>query len=137
MKKYLNIALSYAIAAMAGGVLYRELTKWYAYTGDTALGKLHPHLLLLGTGVYLFIALFSSHSDLKQFKLFRVFSRVYAVGLPLTALMLLIRGLTQVLALPLSKGLSSAISGVAGIGHILVGTGLVLLLLSFKKLAKD
>ena len=28
MKKYLNLSLAYAIAAMAGGVFYREFTKW-------------------------------------------------------------------------------------------------------------
>ena len=27
MKKYLNLSLAYAIAAMAGGVFYREFTK--------------------------------------------------------------------------------------------------------------
>lgn len=31
MKKYLNISLIYAIAAMAGGVFYREFTKFNCY----------------------------------------------------------------------------------------------------------
>lgn len=47
--------------------------------------------------------------------------------------MMLVRGVTQVLALPLSRGASAAISGVAGVGHILTGVGLVLLLLSLRK----
>lgn len=33
MKKYLNISLIYAIAAMVGGVFYREFTKWNGFTG--------------------------------------------------------------------------------------------------------
>ena len=49
--------------------------------------------------------------------------------------MLLVRGVTQVLSLPLSAGTSAAISGIAGIGHILVGTGIILLLLALKKSA--
>ena len=48
MKKYLNISLVYGIAAMVGGVFYREFTKWNGFTGVTALGKVHAHLFLLG-----------------------------------------------------------------------------------------
>lgn len=58
MKKYLNLAFVYAIAAMAGGVFYREFTKWNGFAGRTALGKVHPHLFLLGTVIFLLIALF-------------------------------------------------------------------------------
>ncbi|MGN1119067.1 MAG: hypothetical protein ACI4Q4_01840 [Oscillospiraceae bacterium] len=36
----------------------------------------------------------------------------------------------------LSKGANGAISGVAGIGHIIAGTGIVLLLASLKSAAK-
>ena len=47
--------------------------------------------------------------------------------------MMAARGVSQVLGLSLSKGADAAISGIAGIGHILLGTGIVLLLLSLKK----
>jgi hypothetical protein len=63
--------------------------------------------------------------------------RLYNVGVPLTAVMLLVRGITQVLATSLSAGADAAISGLAGIGHILTGAGLVLLLVSLKKAVKD
>lgn len=39
MKKYLNFSLLYAIAAMAGGVFYREFTKFNGFTGVTVLGS--------------------------------------------------------------------------------------------------
>ena len=48
MKKYLNFAFAYAILAMAGGVFYREFTKWNAFTGATALGKCTPTCLSWG-----------------------------------------------------------------------------------------
>ena len=38
MKKYLNLSLAYAVAAMAGGVFYREFTKLNGFVGVTALG---------------------------------------------------------------------------------------------------
>ncbi len=137
MKKYLNIALAYAVAAMAGGVFYREFTKFNGFTGTTALGKVHAHLFLLGMLVFLVVALFASRRSLTKYKTFRVFLWVYNLGVPLTAVMLLVRGVTQVLALSLTAGASAAVSGIAGIGHILVGVGLILLLTALKQAAKD
>ena len=51
--------------------------------------------------------------------------------------MLVVRGIPQVLNIALSSGADAAISGIAGIGHILIGTGLILLLISLKKTAKN
>lgn len=137
MKKYLNLSLIYAIAAMVGGVFYREFTKFQGFTGVTALGKVHTHLFLLGMLVFLIVALFAAHNDLTKIKTFRVFLWVYDIGVPLTSLMLLVRGVTQVLGLSLTSAASAAISGIAGIGHILTGVGIVLLLVSLKKIAKN
>lgn len=66
-------------------------------------------------------------------KSFRVFMWIYNIGVPLTAVMMLVRGVTQVFGLSLSSALSASISGIAGIGHILNGVGIVLLLISLKK----
>lgn len=137
MKKYLNIALIYAVAAMAGGVFYREFTKFNNYTGVTALGKVHTHLFLLGMLVFLVVALYGAHNDLQKIKMFRGFLWTYNIGVPLTSVMLLVRGVTQVLGMNLSSAASASISGIAGIGHILTGIGIILLLLSLKKLAKN
>lgn len=137
MKKYLNISLIYAIAAMVGGVFYREFTKWNGFTGMTALGKVHTHLFLLGMLMFLIIALFAEHHDLQKQKLFRVFLWVYNIGVPLTAVMLAVRGIAQVLNVSLSSAANASISGIAGIGHILTGVGLVLLLISLKKTAES
>ena len=137
MKKYLNHSLVYAIAAMAGGVFYREFTKLQGFTGVTALGKVHTHLFLLGMLVCLMVALFAERLNLTGIRSFRIFQWTYHIGVPLTAVMLLVRGITQVLGLTLSKGASAAISGIAGIGHILTGVGIILLLVSLKKAAKD
>ena len=136
MKKYLNISLVYAIAAMAGGVFYREFTKFQGYTGVTALGKVHAHLFLLGMLVFLVAALYAARYDLETVKTFRVFLWTYNLGVPLTAVMLLVRGVTQVMEMNLSAAADASISGIAGIGHILTGTGIILLILSLKKLAE-
>lgn len=73
----------------------------------------------------------------KQFSFCRTRTRrvltVYHVGLNLAAVMFVVRGITQVLALNLSKGASAANSGMAGVGHILLGVSLVLVLLEIKR----
>ena len=137
MKKYLNLSLLYAVVAMAGGVFYREFTKLNGFSDVTALGKVHTHLFLLGTMVFLLVALFAAQGDLMKQKTFRVFLRVYNVGVPLTAVMMAVRGVTQVLGTSLSAGASASISGIAGIGHILTGVGIILLLVSLKGLEQD
>lgn len=136
MKKYLNISLVYAIAAMAGGVFYREFTKFQGYTGVTALGKVHAHLFLLGMLVFLVAALYAARYDLETVKTFRAFLWTYNLGVPLSAVMLLVRGVTQVMEMNLSAAADASISGIAGIGHILTGIGIILLILSLKKLAE-
>jgi hypothetical protein len=137
MKKYLNTAFVYALLALAGGVFYREFTKFNGFTGVTALGKLHVHLFTLGMVMFLLAALFSAQLPLEKQKNFRAFLKLYHIGVPLTAVMLLIRGVLEVLATPLSRGMDAAISGMAGLGHILTGVGIVLFLLSLKKAAGE
>ena len=51
----------------------------------------------------------------------------------LSVFMMLTRGTLEVIGLPLSSALDASISGIAGIGHILLGTGLILLLTSQRK----
>ena len=133
MKKYLNYSLSYGVMGLVCGVYFREFTKIMGFTGITTLSKAHPHFLILGTMLFLIVALFSDRLDLEKDKTFALFMRIYNIGLPLTVLMMLIRGTLQVLGTPLSKGLNASISGIAGIGHILLGVGFILLMVSLKK----
>ena len=51
----------------------------------------------------------------------------------LSVFMMLTRGTLEVIGLPLSSALDASISGIAGIGHILLGTGLILLLTLLRK----
>ena len=51
----------------------------------------------------------------------------------LSVFMMLPRGTLEVIGLPLSSALDASISGIAGIGHILLGTGLILLLTLLRK----
>ncbi len=131
MKRYINSALLYAVLAMAGGVFYREFTKLNGFTGKTTLSVVHTHYFLLGMVFFLILLLLENNFSYTGAKTGRVLA-VYHVGLNLAAAMLVVRGVTQVLVPTLSSGMSAAISGIAGIGHILLGVSMVLLLVQVK-----
>lgn len=132
MKRYINLSLLYAVLAMVGGVFYREFTKFNGFTGKTSLGVVHTHYFLLGMVFFLLLLLLEKNFAFTGAKTGRVLV-VYQVGLNLTAVMLAVRGVTQVLGLSLTSGMSEALSGVAGIGHILLGISLVLVLLQVRR----
>lgn len=132
VKKYMNLTLGYGIAAMALGVFYREFTKFSGFTGVTRLSVLHTHYFMLGLFFFLILMLAEkafAFSDKGTGRLLLV----YQAGLNITGLGFLVRGLTQVWGSQLSRGLDASISGVSGIGHILLGVSMVLLLLKLKK----
>lgn len=135
MKRFATPALLYAVLALAGGVFYREFTKFQDFSGQTTLSVLHTHYFLLGMVVFLLLLLLEKSFSFATPKTGRVLV-VYHLGLNLTTLMLLVRGIVQVLALPLSATANGALSGVAGIGHLLLGVSLILLLVQIRAAAQ-
>ncbi len=134
-KRYANTAMIYAIIAMITGVFYREFTKFNGYTAPTRLSVMHTHYFLLGMFFFLILMLLEKAFQITGRQTGKILL-TYHLGLNITALGFLLRGLTQVLATPLSKGIDAAISGISGIGHILLGVSLILLLLQIKKRAE-
>ncbi len=126
MKKHIKAALVYAVAAMVCGVFYREFTKAYEFTGVTALGKVHTHLFMLGMTVFLLFALFDAKLNLQKSKLYLPFMIIYNTGIGIASALMIARGVTQVVAADLGAGADGALSGIAGLGHILTAAGLVL-----------
>lgn len=132
MKRYMNASLLYAVLALAGGVFYREFTKFNGFAGKTTLGVVHTHYFLLGMVFFLLLLLLEKNFSFTSAKTGRILA-FYHVGLNLTAAMFVVRGATQVLGTALSSGMTAAISGMAGIGHILLGVSLVFLLVQIRR----
>ena len=132
MKRYMNSALLYAILAMIGGVFYREFTKFHGFAARTTLSAVHTHYFLLGMVFFLLLLLLEKNFTFTGAKTGRILV-VYHIGLNLTAVMFVVRGVTQVMVPALSSGMSSAISGMAGIGHILLGISMVSLLIQIRR----
>jgi hypothetical protein len=114
---------------LASGLYYRELTKLNDFTGDTQLGLVHTHLLALGTLFFLVVLALDKAFTLSAGKLFNWFFWVYNLGLALTVAIMTIRGTLTVLGATTGH----AITGVAGLGHIVLTVGLILFFVNLGK----
>ena len=132
MRKMLNLSLLYFILAMVCGVFYREFTKINGYEGRTALAFAHVHFMVLGMALFLILALFAKSGGLTEQRSFRIFLVLYNIGLPLMVVMLIIRGIIQVLGIVPAKGVDASISGIAGISHIVLAVALGFLFAALK-----
>lgn len=127
MKRNLITSAVFLGYGLALGVFYREFTKFNAFNGRTALAFAHPHVLVLGCLLFLILSLTLKDDDILKSKKYQWFYYLQIVGLTGTSLMMVVRGILQVLNTSLSNGVNSLISGLAGVFHIVLATALVLL----------
>ncbi len=135
-KRMANTALVYALMAMVFGVFYREYTKLSGFTGVTNLSFMHTHYFLLGMFFFLALLVLAKQGLFVREKKTGVVLTLYHVGLNITGLGFLMRGLTQTLGTELTRGMDAGISGIAGLGHILLGVSMIFILLQIRKQAK-
>lgn len=133
MRKYLNLSFLFAVLALVSGVFYREFTKYNGFEGRTPLGFTHVHLFVLGAMFLLLVGLLNDKWNLSQYRSFQWFERLYYIGLPFMVIMFYVRGIFVVLGTDLSRGASAAISGIAGLSHMMVGGAIIALYLALRK----
>lgn len=137
MNKLYKLSASYAIIALVGGVFYREFTKFNGFTGTTTLSFVHTHAFMLGMFFFLLLMVLEKLFQLSAHPQYKKFLVFYNSGVLLTIIMLITRGIPQVLNTTLSSGMNAAISGISGIGHILLCIGLIFFFLILKKQTKQ
>lgn len=137
MKKMFNVSFYYMIAGLIGGVFFREFTKIQGFTGNTALGVVHTHTLMLGMFMFLIVGIIVDYLKITEDKRIKKFFIWYNSGLILTITMLVVRGVFDVLGTNLSKGLNASISGMSGLGHIVLTVGLMYFFTAIRKAVKD
>ena len=133
MKKLLNVAGIYGLLALLSGVFFREYTKAFDFQGFTTISLTHVHLFVLGSLLFLILALYSKAPTLSRNKNFKRFMISYNIGLPFMVIMMYVRGITQVQNINLTHEVNAALSGIAGISHILVSLGLIFLFFALRK----
>ncbi|MBL1224047.1 DUF2871 domain-containing protein [Enterococcus sp. BWR-S5] len=120
MKKLVRVSMVYMILGLVFGVYYREFTKLNNFTGNTQLSVMHTHTLILGMFFFLIVLLLEKNFQLSTHKNYKKFYITYNIGLGVTLLMLLVHGTMTVLG----YADHAAISGIAGLGHIMLAVGL-------------
>lgn len=129
MKRLMNASIVYGVLALVGGVFYREFTKLNGFTGFTTLSVVHTHYLILGMVFFLLLVLVEKNYSFINDKVRKYL--LYHIGLNLTVVMLVIRGVVQVLSLNVSSAVLS------GIGHLILGISMFLVLISIRNCVKD
>lgn len=132
-KLFIKLALFYSVLAMIFGVFYREFTKFNDFTGKTNLSVIHTHYFILGMFFFLILLLLERNFRFSEQKNIKGNIIIYQVGLNITGIAFFVRGLTQVIKPDISSALDASISGVAGLGHILIGISIILILLKVKR----
>lgn len=129
----MNVSIVYGVLGLIGGVFYREFTKLNGFTDFTTLSVVHTHYLMLEMVLFLLLVLFEKNFHFVDNKVLK-YLLFYHIGLILTVVMLIIRGVVQVLSLDVS---SAVLSGIAGIGHLILGISMVFVLISIRNCIKD
>lgn len=132
MKRLFTASCCYLAAGLLAGLFYREFTKMNDFPEGqfTQLGVAHTHLLALGFMTSLIVlALEKVFSISRSPKLFSWFFWLYNAGVVITASMLIWHGSLTVLG----KESNAMISGIAGLGHIAITAGLIVLMIALSR----
>lgn len=132
MRKLINIAFAYMLVGVASGLFFREFTKMNDFPegGWTQLSVVHTHLLVLGFIVTLLVLLLEKAFNISSHrKLYAWFMGTYHAGVIITAGMQLAHGMLTVLDIESS----AMISGIAGLGHMALTAGMILLFIMLRR----
>lgn len=132
-KTLLNRSIILAIIGLIAGAFYREFTKFIGFTGYTRLILVHPHLIVLGFIVMFLFVIFIKTYEVQETDKLNKSLNVYFLSVILTAGTLFTRGLLEALEFNMTKAIDASISGIAGIGHIILTISLYKILKTFKK----
>ena len=119
MKRIFYLSLFYLIFGLSFGVFYREYTRAMDFGGSTALSFVHPHILTLGFLFFILVLVLNKIFELTEFKYYRSFIVIYNIGLILSVLAMICRGILDIIKFDFN-----ALSYIAGIGHIILAIGL-------------
>lgn len=135
MQKLFTAAFIYMVLGVSAGLFYREFTKLNDFPEGqfTQLALAHTHLLTLGFIVLLIILALEKLFTLSASrKMFAWFFWLYNLGLVITSGVLIWHGSLTVLG----KEGNAMISGIAGMGHMLITAGMIVFFLLLGKAIK-
>lgn len=126
MTKLYRATIAYAVLGLLAGLFSRGFTQARDFTGATQLTVVHTHLLALGFLLMLIVLLLDAVLSISASRAFTWFFWTYNAGLLLTVGVMVWHGILQVEGATVSP----AVSGIAGLGHIVITVGIVSLLVA-------
>lgn len=136
MKKLVKTAFIYAIIAMLCGVVYREGSRFLELTEPNTWSFTHTHFFVLGMFFFLIVLILEKEFSLTKDKKFKAFYIIYNIGLIITGIMLWMRGIADITE-SFYNSYDKMISGISGIGHILLGIGIILFFIILNNKIKE
>lgn len=136
MKKLVKTAFIYAIIAMICGVIYREGSRFLELTEPNTWSFTHTHFFALGMFFFLIVVILEKEFSLTKDKKFKAFYIIYNIGLIITGIMLWMRGIADITE-SFYNSYDKMISGISGIGHILLGIGIILFFIILNNKIKE
>ena len=136
MKKLVKTAFIYAIIAMLCGVIYREGSRFLELTEPNTWSFTHTHFFVLGMFFFLIVLILEKEFSLTKDKKFKAFYIIYNIGLIITGIMLWMRGIADITE-SFYNSYDKIISGISGIGHILLGIGIILFFIILNNKIKE
>ena len=129
MKKYINLSAFYLVVGLLSGIFFREFTKANNFTGQSFLGGVHGHTLILGFIFFLVVLMLDKLFEISKAKAYNVWLILYNVSLIFMLVTLFVRGIFQV------KGSDFAgFNHIAGLSHAMLGVSLIwFVVILFKK----
>jgi len=132
--RLLYTSFAFAVVGVLSGLFYRELTKAHDFTdrSGSQLPLVHTHFLVLGFLVLLLVLVLERVLRVGEAapRLSGWFYWTWTAGVTLTGGMMLVKGSLTVLGADAS---SPALAGIAGLGHMLLTAGVVLLFLALRR----
>lgn len=126
----IKLSIVYALLGLMGGVFYREFSKAFNYLTATSLNFVHLHLLVLGFIFYLVLFAIFKNEDVSKLKRPLL---IYNIGLGWTVTSFMVRGIYTITSNGYAPFKDAALSGIAGLGHIVLGVGLIYTLITLLK----
>lgn len=128
MRRLYLTAFGWMVFGVASGLFYREFTKLNDWSDGNAtqLGLVHTHTLVLGFLVLLVVLLLEKVFVLSRSRAFSWFFWLHNVGLAITTGAMIWHGCLTVLG----HASTPMIAGIAGLGHMTLTAGMVLLFLA-------
>ncbi len=127
----LNLAIIWVVLGLFAGAFYREFGKVFAYSGLSALRVVHTHTLVLG---FLFACILFALLKNHNYVSYRRPLNVFTIGLAWVVTAMVVRGISQMVSGGQEIIRSAILSGMAGLGHMLLTVGVVWLMVCVRKL---